>query len=95
MGSTGPRNVGRGAPFGFISSSCSLAALATTRSLFAKGAGLVPSLAFLLSSTNLVVELGIVIAVFLGWQSVVGEYLGGVLLMRETTTMIRPRTGAR
>jgi len=81
MGDTGVASVGLGAFFGFISSSCSFAALATTRSLFAKGAGLVPSLAFLLASTNLVIELGIVIAVFLSWQFVVGEYVGGVLLI--------------
>ena len=81
MGDAGASSVGFGAFFGFISSSCSFAALATTRSLFAKGAGLVPSLAFLLASTNLVIELGIVIAVFLGWQFVVGEYAGGILLI--------------
>jgi len=81
MGETGLSSVGLGSFFGFVSSSCSFAALATTRSLFAKGAGLIPSLAFLLASTNLVVELGIVIAVFLGWQFVVGEYAGGVLLI--------------
>jgi uncharacterized membrane protein YraQ (UPF0718 family) len=49
--------------------------------LFTKGAGLVPSLAFLLASTNLVIELGLIIAVFLSWQFVVGEYLGGLLLI--------------
>ncbi|MEE4659387.1 MAG: permease [Halieaceae bacterium] len=81
MGEEGPRSVALGAFFGFISSSCSFAALSGTRALFAKGAGLVPSLAFLLASTNLVVELGIIIAVFLGWQFVVGEYLGGLLLI--------------
>lgn len=81
MGEAGPRSVLLGSFFGFISSSCSFAALSTTRSLFTKGAGLIPSLAFLLASTNLVVELGIVIAVFLGWQFVVGEYVGGVLLI--------------
>jgi len=81
MGQAGAGSVARGTFFGFISSSCSFAALATTRSLFVKGAGLVPSLAFLLASTNLVVELGIVIAIFLGWQFVVGEYVGGVLLI--------------
>jgi uncharacterized membrane protein YraQ (UPF0718 family) len=89
MGETGVRSVGLGALFGFVSSSCSFAALATTRSLFAKGAGLVPALAFLLASTNLVVELGIVIAVFLGWQFVVGEYVGGVLLILFTWLMVR------
>ncbi len=81
MGEAGAKSVGLATFFGFISSSCSFAALATTKSLFKKGAGLVPSLAFLLASTNLVVELGIVIAVFLAWQFVVGEYLGGLLLI--------------
>lgn len=81
MGHEDARSVGTGTFFGFISSSCSFAALATTKSLFAKGAGFVPSLAFLLASTNLVIELGIIIAIFLGWQFVVGEYVGGLLLI--------------
>ena len=81
MGEAGSKSVLLATFFGFISSSCSFAALSTTRSLFAKGAGLIPSLAFLLASTNLVIELGIVIAVFLSWQFVVGEYVGGVLLI--------------
>lgn len=81
MGETGPKSVALGTFFGFISSSCSFAALSTTRALFAKGAGLIPSLAFMLASTNLVVELGIVIAIFLGWQFVAGEYVGGLLLI--------------
>lgn len=81
MGEEGPKSVALGTFFGFVSSSCSFAALSGTRALFAKGAGLVPSLAFLLASTNLVVELGIIIAIFLGWQFVVGEYVGGALLI--------------
>lgn len=89
MGDAGPRSVILGTVFGFISSSCSFAALATTRSLFAKGAGLVPSLAFLLASTNLVIELGIIIAVFLSWQFVVGEYVGGLLLILITWLLVR------
>lgn len=81
MGVAGPRSVGLATFFGFISSSCSFAALATSKSLFKKGAGLVPSLAFLLASTNLVIELGILIAIFLAWQFVVAEYIGGILLI--------------
>ncbi|MCA9630385.1 MAG: permease [Myxococcales bacterium] len=81
LGGDGPKSVGLATFFGFISSSCSFAALGTTRSIFGKGAGLAPSLAFLLASTNLVIELGIVIALFLSWQFVVGEYLGGLLLI--------------
>ena len=81
MGTSGPKSIALGTFFGFISSSCSFAALATTRSLFHKGAGLVPALAFMLASTNLVIELGIVIAVFLSWQFVAGEYVGGIFLI--------------
>lgn len=89
MGEAGPKSVALGTFFGFISSSCSFAALATTKSLFKKGAGLVPSLAFLLASTNLVIELGIVIAVFLSWQFVVGEYLGGLALILVTWLVVK------
>lgn len=89
MGEAGPKSVALGTGFGFLSSSCSFAALATTRSIFAKGAGLIPALAFLLASTNLVIELGIVIAIFLGWQFVVGEYAGGVLLILLTWLVVR------
>ena len=81
MGKAGPKSVALGTFFGFISSSCSFAALATAKSLYKKGAGLIPALAFLLASTNLVIELGIIIAIFLSWQFVVGEYLGGLLLI--------------
>eukprot|EP00913_Durusdinium_trenchii_P010917 g10246.t1 len=58
-------------------------------SLYKKGAGLVPSLAFLLASTNLVIELGILIAVFLSWQFVVAEYLGGLLLILCTWLIVK------
>lgn len=89
MGTVGPRSMALGTFFGFISSSCSFAALSATRALFQKGSGLAPSMAFLLASTNLVIELGIVIAMFLGWQFVVGEYLGGILLILFAWLFIR------
>ncbi|HDZ15879.1 MAG TPA: permease, partial [Methylophaga aminisulfidivorans] len=60
MGKDGPRSMLLGTFFGFISSSCSFSALSTTRAIFNKGAGLAPSLAYLLASTNLVIELGMV-----------------------------------
>jgi hypothetical protein len=81
MGERGPKSMALGTFFGFISSSCSFAALSTTRALFQKGSGLAPAMAFMLASTNLVIELGIVIAIFLSWQFVVGEYVGGILLI--------------
>lgn len=89
MGEAGAKSIALGTFFGFISSSCSFAALSTTRALFTKGAGLIPSLAFLLASTNLVIELGIVIAVFLSWQFVVGEYVGGMLLILLMWLVVR------
>jgi len=89
MGEAGPRSMALGTFFGFVSSSCSFAALSTTRSLFQKGAGLAPALAFLLASTNLVIELGILIFIFLSWQFVVGEYLGGVLLILTMWLLVR------
>jgi uncharacterized membrane protein YraQ (UPF0718 family) len=89
MGEAGPRSVALGSFFGFISSSCSFAALSTSRALFQKGAGLVPALAFLLASTNLVIELGILIFVFLSWQFVVGEYLGGLILIGLMWAVVR------
>jgi uncharacterized membrane protein YraQ (UPF0718 family) len=89
MGQAKSKDVFLGAFFGFISSSCSFSALATTKSLFQKGASFTASIAFLLASTNLVIELGIIIAVFLGWQFVVGEYVGGFLLILISWMLIR------
>jgi uncharacterized membrane protein YraQ (UPF0718 family) len=89
MGKDGPKSIALGTFFGFLSSSCSFSALSTTRALFHKGAGLAPSLAFMLASTNLVIELGMVIAIFLGWQFVVGEYVGGILLILVTWLLVR------
>lgn len=81
MGDDSLKPMALGSFFGFISSSCSFAALATTRALFDKGAAFAPSMAFMLASTNLVIELGFVIAIFLSWQFVVAEYVGGLLLI--------------
>ena len=89
MGGDETKGVLLGTFFGFISSSCSFAALASTKSLFKKGASFVASIAFLLASTNLVIELGIIISIFLGWQFVVGEYVGGVLLILLSWILIR------
>ena len=89
MGKDNLKSISLGTFFGFISSSCSFAALATTKSLLKKGAGFISSIAFLLASTNLVVELGIIIALFLSWQFVVGEYIGGLLLIAISWIFIR------
>lgn len=74
------REVGLGMLFGAASSSCSYSATGTSKSLFKKGASGVASLgAFLFAATDLVIELGLVIWVLLGWQFVIGEYIGGVI----------------
>jgi len=94
MGDKSGKSLLLGTFFGFISSSCSFSALATSKSLFQKGASFVSSIAFLLASTNLVIELGIVISIFLGWQFVVGEYVGGILLILFSwllISLIRPK----
>jgi hypothetical protein len=89
MGGNEGKGVLLGTFFGFISSSCSFSALASTKSLFKKGASFVSSIAFLLASTNLVIELGIIISIFLGWQFIVGEYVGGILLILISWLLIR------
>ena len=89
MGDAGGKSMLLGTFFGFISSSCSFSALATSKSLFQKGASFASAIAFLLASTNLVIELGIIISIFLGWQFVVGEYVGGILLILCSWILIR------
>ena len=66
---------------GAASSSCSYAAVALARSLFRKGADFTAAMAFEFASTNLVIELGIVMAVLLGWQFTLGEFVGGPLMV--------------
>ena len=77
---------------GAASSSCSYAAIAIARSLFAKGASAAGALAFQFASTNLVWELGLVLWVLLGWQFTVAEFVGGMVmiaLMAATAPALR------
>ena len=66
---------------GAASSSCSYAAVALARSIFQKGASFTSAMAFELASTNLVIELGIILTVLLGWQFTAAEFLGGILMV--------------
>src|SRR6059036_3807427 len=66
---------------GAASSSCSYAAIAIAKSLFAKGASLVSAMTFQFASTNLVFELGLVLWLFLGWQFTLAEFVGGIVLI--------------
>jgi len=71
------------------SSSCSYASVALARSLFRKGADFTATIAFELASTNLVVELGIVMALILGWQFTAGEFAGGPLMIVVLALLFR------
>jgi uncharacterized protein len=81
LGRRGPRETLRATLFGAASSSCSYAASAMAKTLFQRGADFVNSMVFMFASTNLVVELGIVIWVLLGWQFALGELVGGVIMI--------------
>jgi uncharacterized membrane protein YraQ (UPF0718 family) len=76
-----PRTLATATLLGAASSSCSYAAVALARSLFRRGADFTAAIAFEFASTNLVAELGIVIGLLLGWQFVVGEFVGGPLMI--------------
>jgi uncharacterized protein len=76
-----PRSIAVATGLGVASSSCSYAAVALARSLFRKGANFTAAMAFQFASTNLVVELGIIMALILGWQFTLGEFVGGPLMI--------------
>lgn len=81
LGNHGPASVARASGYGIISSSCSYAASAMAKSLFAKGADFVSAMVFMFASTNLVIELGLVLVVLMGWQFAVSEFVGGIIMI--------------
>jgi uncharacterized membrane protein YraQ (UPF0718 family) len=81
LGDDRPRSLAMAAGFGVASSSCSYAAVALARSLFTKGASLTAAMAFEIASTNLVVELGVILAVLIGWQFTLAEFAGGPIMI--------------
>jgi uncharacterized membrane protein YraQ (UPF0718 family)/YHS domain-containing protein len=81
LGATNAKNVAKSSVLGVISSSCSYAASAMARALFARGASWTNSIIFMVASTNLVIELGIVLYLLLGWQFVVAQFVGGALMV--------------
>ncbi|MGA2165684.1 MAG: permease [Solirubrobacteraceae bacterium] len=89
LSGSGPRPVALATGLGAASSSCSYAAVAIARSLFAKGASSATSLAFQFASTNLVWELGLVLWVLIGWQFTLAEYLGGVVMIALMALALR------
>jgi len=81
LGDHRPVTVVRSSFFGMVSSSCSYAASALAKTLFARGADFTSSMVFMFASTNLVVELGIVLWLLIGWQFAVAEFLGGFIMI--------------
>jgi uncharacterized membrane protein YraQ (UPF0718 family)/YHS domain-containing protein len=81
--------VAKATGLGAASSSCSYAAIAIARSLFAKGASAATALAFQFASTNLVWELGLVLWLLIGWQFTLAEFLGGFVLIALMTMLLR------
>ncbi len=76
-----PRTLLIASGLGAASSSCSYASVALARSLFRKGANFTAAMAFEIASTNLVIELGIILALLIGWQFTVAEFVGGPLMI--------------
>jgi uncharacterized membrane protein YraQ (UPF0718 family) len=89
LGRDGVREIALATGFGAASSSCSYAAAAMSKTLFKKGAALIPSLAFLFASTNLVLELGIILWLLMGWQFTVAEWIGGLVLIANMTVLVK------
>lgn len=84
-----PRSLVIASGLGAASSSCSYASVALARSLVRKGADFTAAMAFQFASTNLVVELGIIMALLLGWQFTLAEFLGGPLMIALLALLFR------
>ncbi|MFI9646412.1 permease [Streptomyces sp. NPDC052040] len=89
LGDDRPRTLTLAAGFGAASSSCSYAAVALARSLFRKGADFTAAMAFEIASTNLVVELGVILALLMGWQFTVAEFVGGPVMIVVLAVLFR------
>jgi uncharacterized membrane protein YraQ (UPF0718 family) len=89
LGDDHPKTLAIAAGFGAASSSCSYAAVALARSLFRKGANFTAAMVFEIASTNLVIELGVIMALLLGWQFTLAEFIGGPLMIIILAIMFR------
>src|SRR6201994_4789378 len=81
LGDNRPRTLAVAAGLGAASSSCSYAAVALARALFRKGADFTAAMAFEIASTNLVIELGVILALLMGWQFTLAEFIVGPLMI--------------
>src|SRR5213596_655487 len=84
-----PRSLAIATGLGAASSSCSYAAVALARSIFRKGADFTAAMAFELASTNLVIELGIILAILMGWQFTAAEFVGGPIMIVVLALVLR------
>jgi uncharacterized membrane protein YraQ (UPF0718 family) len=84
-----PRSLATAAVLGAASSSCSYAAVALARALFRKGADFTAAMAFEIASTNLVIELGLILALLLGWQFTLAEFVGGPVMIIVIALLFR------
>src|ERR1700716_685952 len=89
LGCDDPRCLTFATLFGIASSSCSYAAVALARSLFLKGASFTAAMVFELASTNLVIELGIILVVLMGWPFAAAEYFGGIVMVIILAVLFR------
>jgi uncharacterized protein len=89
LGDDRPKTIAVAGLLGAASSSCSYAAVAIARALFRKGANFTAAMAFELGSTNLVAELGIIMAILLGWQFTLAEFLGAPLMVAIMAVLFR------
>lgn len=89
LGDDRPRALAIAAGLGAASSSCSYAAVALARSLFRKGANFTAAMAFEIASTNLVVELGVILALLMGWQFTAAEFVGGPIMIVVLAVLFR------
>ena len=81
LGDDRPATLAKATGLGIASSSCSYAAVALARSLFRKGSSFVAAIVFEIASTNLVIELGVILALLLGWQFTLAEFVGGPIII--------------
>src|SRR5256714_7981663 len=89
LGGGGLGSVAKATGLGAASSSCSYAAIAIAKSLFQKGASAASALAFQFASTNLVIELGVVLWLLIGWQFTLAEFVGGLVMITLMTSTLR------
>ncbi|GAA4619667.1 permease [Actinoallomurus vinaceus] len=89
LGDGRPRTLTIAAGLGVASSSCSYAAVALARSLFRKGASFIAAMAFEIASTNLVIELGIILALLMGWRFTAAEFVGGPIMIVVLAVLFR------